>query len=57
MYFRRSFFLLKRRTIRYAGTADSIDTAVIKDIFDIDMQIIEIGNKRIILGGKDYENY
>ena len=41
--------------MKYAGGRECINEAVIKDIFDIDVRIVEIDNEKIILGGKQNE--
>ncbi len=45
------FFLLKDGVVKYAGGKEIITEAVIKDIFDIDVKIVQIENQKIILGG------
>ncbi len=45
------FFLMKDGVIKYAGGKEIITEAVIKDIFDIDVRIVEIENQKVILGG------
>ncbi len=56
MYFGDRFFLMKDGKIRYSGTEDIITPAVIREIYDIDIRIIEAENRKIIIGGKQYEN-
>lgn len=53
MYFGDRFFFLKDGAVKYAGDSTCISEAVIKDIFDIDVRIVEINYETIILtGGK-----
>lgn len=56
MYFGDKFFFMKNGAVRYAGSKDIINEEVIKDVFDIDVKIIEVERKKIIIGGKYYEN-
>ena len=51
LYFGDRFFLLKNGQVKYAGGKEIITEAVIKDIFDIDIKIVEINNQKVILGG------
>ena len=51
LYFGDKFFLLKDGIVKYAGGKEIITEAVIKDIFDIDVRIVQIENQQIILGG------
>ncbi len=51
LYFGDKFFFLKDGVIKYAGGKETITEAVIKDIFDIDVRIIEMDNQKVILGG------
>ena len=52
MGFGDRFFFMKDGVIRCSGGAETFTPALIKDIFDIDVRIVEIENQRIILGGK-----
>ena len=53
MCFGDRFFFLKDGAVKYAGDSTCISEAVIKDIFDIDVRIVEINHETIILtGGK-----
>ena len=45
------FFLMKDGVVKYAGGKEIVTEAVIKDIFDIDVRIVEIENHKVILGG------
>ena len=51
LYFGDKFFLLKDGVVKYAGGKEIITEAVIKDIFDIDVKIVDIENRKVILGG------
>jgi len=56
MYFGDRFFFLKDGRVKYSGSSDVFEPDVIRDIFDINSKIIENEGKKIILGGKQYEN-
>jgi len=43
------FFFLKDGVIKYAGGKEIITKEVIKDIFDVDMKILEVDGKTVIL--------
>lgn len=45
------FFFMKDGVIRYAGGTELFTTEVIRDIFDIDVRIVEVEGRRVILGG------
>ena len=51
LYFGDKFFLLKDGIVKYAGGKEIITEEVIKDIFDIDVKIVQIENQTVILGG------
>lgn len=51
MYFGDRFFFLKKGVVAYAGGPEIVREDVIKDIFDIDVRIVEIENQKVILGG------
>lgn len=51
LYFGDKFFLLKDGIVKYAGGKEIITETVIKDIFDIDVKIVQIENRTVILGG------
>lgn len=51
MYFGDKFFFLKNGVVAHAGGQEVIRENVIKDIFDIDVRIVEIDNQKVILGG------
>ena len=45
------FFFLKNGVIRYAGGKECFTREIIRDIFDIDVDIREIDGQKVILGG------
>lgn len=49
------FFLLRDGAVRYAGDEGVLTSEVIGDIFDIQSRIITVDGKKVILGGKYYE--
>ena len=51
LYFGDKFFFLKDGVVKYAGGKEIVTEEVIKDIFDIDVRIVEINNQKVILGG------
>ena len=51
LYFGDKFFFLKNGAVKYAGGKEIVTETVIKDIFDIDVRIVEIDNQKVILGG------
>ncbi len=51
MYFGDKFFFLKNGVVAHAGGQEVIQEDVIKDIFDINVRIVEIENQKVILGG------
>ena len=51
LYFGDKFFLLKDGVVKYAGGEEIITEEVIKDIFDIAVEIVLINNRKVILGG------
>lgn len=51
LYFGDKFFFLKDGTVKYAGGKEIVTEAVIKDIFDIDVKIVQIDKQKVILGG------
>ncbi len=56
LYMGDKFFFLKEGQIRYSGSEDIITPEVIKDVYGINSKIIELDNRKVILGGKYYEN-
>ena len=55
MYFGDKFFFLKDGVVKYVGSKDIIDERIIKDIFDIDVNIVEINHRKVIVGGYVHE--
>lgn len=51
LYFGDKFFFLKEGVVKYAGGKEIVTEAIIKDIFDIDVRIVEINHQKVILGG------
>lgn len=51
LYFGDKFFFLKNGTVKYAGGKEIVTEEVIKDIFDIDVKIVQLNNQKVILGG------
>ena len=51
MAFGDRFFFIKGGKIRYTGGKDSFTPEVIKDIFDADVKMVDIGDRKIIVGG------
>lgn len=51
LYFGDKFFFLKDGVVKYAGRKEIVTEAVIKDVFDIDVKIVEIDHQKVILGG------
>ena len=43
------FFFMKNGTIKYAGGKEIVTEEVIKDIFDIDVKIIQVDGKTVML--------
>ena len=56
MEFGDRFFFMKNGVVKYAGGKECMNERVVKDIFDIDVRIVEIEHEKIILGGKQNEN-
>ena len=55
LYFGDKFFFLKDGIVKYAGGKEVFTQEIIRDIFDIDAQIVEINNQKVILGGYYHE--
>ena len=55
LYFGDKLFFLKDGIVKYAGGKEIVTEEVIKDIFDIDVKIVEINKQIVILGGYYYE--
>ena len=51
LYFGDKFFFLKNGVVKFAGGKEIVTETVIRDIFDIDVRIVEIDNQKVILGG------
>lgn len=51
LYFGDKFFFLKDGIVKYAGGREIVTESVIKDIFDINVRIVEIDKQKVILGG------
>lgn len=45
------FFFLKEGVVKYAGEKEIITESVIRDVFDIDVKIVEIDGQKVVLGG------
>lgn len=45
------FFFLKNGRIKYAGSKDIITEELIRDIYDTEVEIVEVKNRKLILGG------
>lgn len=56
MYFGDRFFFMKDGVVKYLGTKEMINEEIVKDVYDIDVKIVELNHKKIILGGKYYED-
>ena len=55
LYFGDKLFFLKDGIVKYAGGKEIVTEELIKDIFDIDVKIVEINKQKVILGGYYYE--
>ncbi len=51
MAFGDRFFFLKDGVVKHTGGKEIVNRDVIKDIFDIDVKIVDIENRKVILGG------
>ena len=49
------FFFLKDGKVKYSGGRDCIDEEVIQDVFGIRVRIVEIENRKIMIGGEEDE--
>ena len=45
------FFFMKDGVVKYAGTKEIVTEDVIRDIFDINVKIVQIDNRKVIIGG------
>ncbi|MCQ2513074.1 MAG: ABC transporter ATP-binding protein [Lachnospiraceae bacterium] len=48
------FFLMKDGKIKYSGGPEIFSSEIIKDIFDVNVHIVEVDGKKIILTGKEF---
>ena len=48
------FFFLKDGVVKYAGGKACVNEAVIQDVFDIPVRIVEFENQKVVLGGQQY---
>ena len=51
LYFGDQFFFMKDGTVKYAGGKEIVTEEVIRDVFDVSLEIIKINNQTVILGG------
>ncbi len=56
LYFGDKFFFIKDGVVKYAGGKEIVTEEIIKDIFDIAVRIVEINNRKVILGGYHNEH-
>ena len=45
------FFFMKDGAIRYAGGPEIVTESVIREVFDVEVRIVEIEGKKIIING------
>jgi len=50
------FFFMKSGEIRYTGGKETVTPEVIREIFDIEVRIVEIDGQNVIIGGKKHES-
>lgn len=50
------FYFMKDGAVKYSGDAECINAENIKDVFDINMKILNIDGKKVVLGGKHFES-
>lgn len=55
LYFGDKFFFLKDGVVKYAGGKEIFTEEVIRDIFDIQVKIVQLDNQTVILGGYYHE--
>lgn len=48
------FFFLKDGQVRYAGGKDMISEEIIREIYDMDVRIVELDGRKIVIGGDRY---
>ena len=51
LYFGDRFFFMKDGAVKYTGGKEIFTEDVIRDIFDIDVKIVQIEDQTVILGG------
>jgi len=51
LYFGDKFFFMKDGIVKYAGGKEIVTEKIIRDIYDIDVKIVDIDNQKVILGG------
>ena len=51
LYFGDKFFFLKDGAVKYAGGKEIVTEEVIRDVFDIDVKIVQIDCQKVIIGG------
>ena len=44
------FFFLKKGVVKYAGGREIVTPEVVKDIFDVDVRILDIDGRKVVLG-------
>lgn len=54
LYFGDKFFFLKDGVVKYAGGREIVTPEVIKDIFDIDVKLVELDQKRVIVNQNSF---
>ena len=55
LYFGDKFFFMKDGAVKYAGGKEIVTEEIIRDVFDIDVKIVQINKQSVILGGYYYE--
>lgn len=56
LYFGDKFFFMKDGAVKYAGGKEIVTEEIIRDVFDIDVKIVQINKQSVILGGYYYED-
>ena len=51
LYFGDRFFFMKDGIVKHAGGKEIVTEEIIRDVFEIDVKIVEIDNHKVILGG------
>ena len=51
LYFGDRFFFMKDGVVKYSGGKETFTEEIIRDVFDIDVKIVQINNQKVILGG------